>query len=95
MNKLLTLTKRNLKEFTKDPLSLVFCIIFPLVMLVLLQLIFTNMEFIPDNFHIQNYIIGICVFGFTFDMLFVAMNIANDRHSQFINRIYMYIYLYR
>ncbi len=87
MNKLLTLTKRNLKEIIRDPLSLIFCLGFPLVMLVLLQTIFKNMQFVPDNFKIENYAVGICIFGYTFGMMFIAMMISADKNSEFICRI--------
>lgn len=89
MNKLNALIKRNLKEIIRDPLSLVFCLGFPVVMLVLLQLIFSQVSYIPENFKIENYAVGICVFGYTFSMLFVAMLVAGDKNSEFINRLNM------
>ena len=89
MNKLILLAKRNLKEIARDPLSLVFCIGFPVVMLVLLQALFSGMSFTPENFRIENYAVGICVFGYTFSALFVAMNLSGDRSSEFINRLNM------
>jgi ABC-2 type transport system permease protein len=87
MSKLFALTKRNLKEIIRDPLSLVFCLIFPVVMLVLLQLVLGQVEFMPENFKIENYAVGICVFGYTFSMLFVAMLISSDKNTEFINKI--------
>ena len=44
MKKLISLTKRNMKEMLRDPLSLVFCLAFPVVMLVLMQSIFLSFE---------------------------------------------------
>ena len=61
MKKVIQLTIRNIKEMLRDPLSIVFCLIFPILMLVLMQSIFTNFEYIPDNFKIANYAPGICV----------------------------------
>ena len=87
MKKLLSLTSRNLKETLRDPLSLIFCLAFPVVMLVLMQLIFSNMQYVPDNFKIQNYASGICVFGFTFVSMFVSLQIASDKNSSFIKRL--------
>ena len=42
MNRTITFTKRNLLEMLRDPLSYIFCVAFPLVMLVLslLRLLF-------------------------------------------------------
>lgn len=87
MNALFALVKRNVKEALRDPLTLVFCIIFPVVMLVFMQVIFTNMEFVPENFQIKHYAAGICVFGYTFAGMFTAMNIAGDKNTSFIKRI--------
>lgn len=89
MNQLKILVKRNFKEFLRDPISFIFCLLFPIVMLVLLQTIFTQIKNIPSNFAIENYATGICVFGYTFDMLMVAIYIANDKNTEFINRIYI------
>lgn len=87
MKGLFALTRRNLKEMIRDPLSAVFCLAFPLVMLALMQIIFLNMEFTPDNFMIDNYAAGICVFGHTFTALFVALQISADKNTSFVKRI--------
>ena len=87
MNKLVSLIKRNLKEMLRDPLSIIFCLIFPIAMLVLMQAIFINMEYVPDNFKIESYASGICVFGYTFISMFVAMQISSDKNTSFIKRL--------
>ena len=87
MNNLITLTKRNIKEIIRDPLSIVFCLGFPIVMLVFMQLILSGVKFTPPNFQIDSYAIGICLFGYTFAMLFTATTIAGDKNTEFINRL--------
>lgn len=87
MKNSLILAKRNIKEMLRDPLSLVFCLAFPLVMLLLMQIIFSNLEIVPENFAITSYASGICVFGYTFTSLYVAMQISSDKNSSFIKRI--------
>ena len=87
MKALFALTKRNLKEMIRDPLSAVFCLAFPLVMLALMQIIFLNLEFVPDNFLIENYAAGICAFGYTFTALMVALQISSDKNTSFVKRI--------
>ena len=89
MSKTRVLTKRCLREILRDPLSLVFCLGFPVVMLVGMQVLFGNLEFVPENFCIENYAVGICVFGYTFDMLFLSLLMAGDKETEFINRIYI------
>ena len=87
MNKLFTLVKRNIKEIIRDPLSLIFCLGFPIVMLVFMQIILSGIEVMPENFHINSYAIGICLFGDTFSMLFTATTIAGDKNTELINRL--------
>ena len=87
MKRLFALVNRNAKEALRDPLTLIFCIGFPVVMLVFMQIIFTNMQFVPENFRIEHYAAGICVFGYTFTGMFTAMNIAGDKNTSFIKRI--------
>lgn len=87
MRGLSALIKRNLKEMIRDPLSAIFCLAFPLVMLALMQVIFLNLEFVPDNFRIENYAAGICVFGYTFTALTVALQISSDKNTSFVKRI--------
>ena len=89
MNKTVILAKRNLKEIIRDPLSLVFNMAFPILMLFVLGGITNSLEYVPEQFKINNYAVGICVFGYTFAMLFTAMLIAEDKNSEFINRLNM------
>lgn len=89
MNKINILTKRNLKEIIRDPLSLVFCIAFPVAMLLIMPIMFSNMPEVPEIFSINNYSVGICIFGYTFSMLFVALLISGDKNTEFINRLNM------
>ncbi len=87
MSKFLALVKRNILEIVRDPLSLVFCVCFPVVMLVLMQVIMGQFEATPPNFQIENYSVGMCVFGYTFVALFVANLIAGDKNTEFYNRL--------
>ena len=87
MKKLFSLTQRNLKEMLRDPISLIFCLIFPVIMLILMQSIFSGLSFVPNNFKIENYAPGICVFGYTFICMFVALQISSDKNTSFIKRL--------
>ena len=87
MKRTWVLAKRNFKETLREPLSVVFCVGFPSIMLVFMSLLFTAMENVPENFSIENYSVGICVFGYTFTMLFVALSMASDKNGEFIKRI--------
>ncbi len=89
MNRTLALTKRNLKEMSRDPISLIFCIGLPLAMLVLMQLLFGNIkEAGASMFEINHFAPAIINFGFTFIMLYISLTISGDRCSAFSARIY-------
>lgn len=90
MNKTVSFAKRNLKEMSRDPLSYIFCVAFPLVMLLIMTLV---NESIPKEagmtiFQIDNLAGGVVVFGQTFVMLFTALAVANDRAGSFLIRLY-------
>lgn len=85
-----TFSKRNIKELLRDPLSYLFCLGFPVVMLAVMTIV--NKSIPPQAnmtiFNINNLSAGIAVFGFTFIMLFTALQISKDRGSAFLIRLY-------
>ncbi len=90
MHKIKAFAIRNSKEILRDPLSYIFCLGFPLVMLVVMTLV---NESIPEEvgmtiFRIDNLAGGIAVFGQTFIMLFTAITVAKDRSGAFLVRMY-------
>ncbi|MGN1422731.1 MAG: ABC transporter permease [Oscillospiraceae bacterium] len=90
MSAIAAFSSRNFKEVVRDPLSYIFCLGFPLVMLVIMTLV---NESIPAQvgmtiFRIDNLAGGIAVFGLTFVMLFTCMGISKDRTGAFLTRLY-------
>lgn len=81
---------RNIKELSRDPLSYIFCLGFPLVMLIVMTIV--NESIPPEAnmtiFRIDNLAGGIAVFGQTFIMLFTAMTVTKDRSGAFLVRMY-------
>ena len=80
---------RNVKEIIRDPLSYIFALGFPVVMLIIMTIV---NESIPaeagmDIFRIQKLAPGVAVFGFTFVMLFTTILVSKDRCSAFIYRM--------
>ena len=84
--KMLTLAKRNTKEILRDPLTLLFGLGFPVVLLLLLSAIQSNIP--VDMFEIQHLSPGIAVFGLSFMTLFSATLISRDRGSALLQRLY-------
>ena len=81
---------RNTKEIVRDPLTILFGLGFPLVLLVLLSAINAGMpkEANAPMFEIENLAPGISVFGLSFLSLFSSMLIAKDRTSSFMLRLF-------
>ena len=84
--RMLTFAGRNAKEILRDPLTILFGLGFPLILLLLLSAIQAN---IPVSlFEIQSLAPGITVFGLSFITLFSATVLAKDRSSSLLQRLY-------
>lgn len=84
--KMMPFTSRTTKEIVRDPISLFFGLVFPVVLLLLLTVINQN---IPNElFDISSLTPGIAVFGLSFMTLFSAQIIAKDRESEFLTRLF-------
>lgn len=82
----LVFASRNQKEILRDKLNLAFGIGFPVLLLLLLSAIQSN---IPVSlFEIEQLVPGIAVFGLSFISLFSGMLIAKDRTSSFMLRLF-------
>lgn len=84
--KMLTFASRNGKEIVRDPLNLAFGIGFPVVLMLLLTAIQSNIP--VDLFRLDRLTPGIAVFGLSFISLFAGMLIAKDRTSSFMLRLF-------
>ena len=84
--RMLTFANRNTKEILRDPLTLIFGLGFPFILILLLSAIQAN---IPVKlFEIQHLTPGVTVFGLAFMTLFSATIIAKDRGSSLLQRLY-------
>lgn len=86
LSRIFILTKRNLLEIIRDPLSLVFTLALPLFMEILFYLIFHNLT---DQFQMKYLAPGIVVFSQAFLTLFTGILISTDRNTSFLTRLYV------
>ena len=86
LSRILILTKRNIKEILRDPLSLIFLIGLPLFLEILFYLIFHKLT---SQFEMKYLAPGIVVFSESFLALFAGLLIALDRGSSFLTRLYV------
>lgn len=77
--------RRNYKELIRDPLTLFFGLGFPLVLLLMMNLIQRN---VPVRiFELDTLAPGMALFGLTFLALFSGLLLARDRTSAFLARL--------
>ena len=90
MRRTMVFAKRNLIEVYRDPLSWIFCIAFPIVMLIIMSIVNSAIPKEAGNtlFRIDNLAGGIAIFGQMFIMLFTAIAVAKDRNGAFLTRLY-------
>lgn len=84
--KLIAFSSRTAKEILRDPLNLAFGLGFPVVLILLLSAIQSNIP--VQLFKIENLSPGIAIFGLSFMTLFSATLIAKDRGSAILQRLY-------
>lgn len=86
----MTFSKRTIKEILRDPLSYIFCLGFPILMLIIMTIVNQSIpaEAGMTIFKIQNLAPGIELFGFSFIMLFTCLQVSKDRSTAFILRLY-------
>lgn len=88
MDRILNFSKRNLKEMLRDPIIYIFCLGFPIVMLVLFQVLskYTGENF--SVFSLRSLLPAIVMFSYTFVMLTLALLVSKDRQTFFLQRLY-------
>ena len=75
--------KRNFKEIIRDPLSIIFAVLLPLLLLF----VFQQLNIPSESYELHNFTPGIVVFGFSFITLFSAMLVSKDRTSSLLIRL--------
>ncbi len=84
--RLLAFTNRTAKEILRDPLTVIFGLGFPIILILLLSAIQANVP--VSLFEIGSLTPGITVFGLSFMTLFSATLIAKDRETALMQRLY-------
>ena len=88
MHKMINFFKRNLKEIFRDPIIYVFCLGFPIVMLLLFYVINRFSGGHTPTFELTSLLPGIIVFSYSFVMLTLSLSVSKDRQTFFLKRLY-------
>lgn len=84
----LTFSKRCFKEILRDPLSLIFGIGFPVVLMTAMHFLSKSIEGMPDSFSISAFAPGMVVFGLSFLSIFLGILLSGDRETAFLARLF-------
>ena len=82
--------RRCLTEMLRDPLTLIFGVGFPVILLLLLSVMNLNIpaEAQMSIFEIESLMPAVTVFGFSFLALFTGLMVSSDRETAFLTRLY-------
>ncbi len=83
MMRVICFARRNTKEIMRDPMSLIFAVALPLVLLF----IFANFDIPSEVYALENFTPGTLIFGLSFVTMFCAVLVAKDRHSSLLARL--------
>lgn len=86
LNRTLAFADRTRKELLRDPLSLVFGVALPLVLLFLMSAIRRSTG--QDIFPIASFAPGTIVFGQAFIAMFTGLLVAQDRGGAYLKRLF-------
>ena len=88
MKRMLTFLNRNFKEMVRDPIVYIFCLGFPLILLLLFQVIHHYVGDTVPVFASKSLLPGIMMFSFTFVMLQMTLQVSKDKTSSLLKRLY-------
>ncbi len=88
MSRIINFSNRNFKEMLRDPMIYIFCLGFPIVMLVLFQIINNYTDGNTPIFELSSLLPAIIVFSYTFVMLNMTLLVSKDRQTFFLKRLY-------
>ncbi len=86
MKNTIIFARRNIKELLRDPVTFIFALAFPLVLLFLMTAI--NHSVPVDLFSIETLTPGMAVFGMSFMTLMGGILLSADRETSFLIRLY-------
>ena len=86
--KMMAFSGRNMKEILRDPLTFLFGILLPILLIAMIRALTGAIGGVNPAFAISSFAPGMAVFSLTFIMLFSSMLVAGDRASAFLLRLF-------
>lgn len=79
---------RNFKELIRDPMSILMCLGFPVLLIIALALMKQSIGGMADVFEVQNFAPSMTILGMAFLSTFVGTLMSTDRNSSFLSRLF-------
>lgn len=87
--RMLAFAGRNGKELLRDPLTNIFGVGFPLVLISLIAFMKASIKDMPaELFAMETFAPGMAIFGFSFFTIFLGTLVSNDRVHSFLMRLF-------
>jgi len=88
MSKIFNFFRRNLKEILRDPMIYIFCLGFPIIMLLMFFIINRFTDGNTPMFELTSLLPGIIVFSYSFVMLTLSLVVSKDKQTFFLKRLF-------
>ena len=85
---MIALMGRNRKEILRDPLTLIFGLVLPILLLVMMSVVNSAVPIEIWQFMPENFVPAMGVFSMSFMTLFTGLLVSKDRQSSFLTRIF-------
>lgn len=84
--------RRTYKEFLRDPVSMLFGAFFPVVLMIVLQIIYKGVDShgmeMLECYRVDKLMIGISIYSFSFTAFYAGCRVYKDKNDCFIQRFY-------
>ena len=88
MNRTFNFCKRNIKEMLRDPVIYIFCLGFPVAMMLLFNILNKYTGNHTPMFKMRALLPAVIMFSYTFVMLTTSLLVSKDRQTFFLKRLY-------
>jgi ABC-2 type transport system permease protein len=88
MKRSVIFAKRNILEMVRDPMIYIFCVGFPVVLIILFAVINSFSQGNTPVFEPKSLVPGILIFSYSFVTLMLSLIVSRDRTSSLLVRLY-------
>lgn len=84
--------RRTYKEFLRDPVCWIFGAAFPVILMIVLQIVCKNLANdgmdVAECYQIDKMMIGLSIYSFSFTSFYAGIRVSKDKNDYYIQRFY-------